>query len=98
MVSSSLSSGPCAYSSMLEVSTTGILRMRADFASINALRLSSSKGMDLAHPIVPIWWSMSSIAEFSAVNRSKGMVKLLYGKVAVDYSGRPANSMTLALP
>ncbi|MNV79556.1 hypothetical protein D3C71_1731150 [compost metagenome] len=51
--SNSLNSGPCAYSSMLEVSTTGILRIFAVLASISALRFSSSYGIDLAQPMVP---------------------------------------------
>src|SRR2546426_3079497 len=76
MASSSLNSGPCAYSSMLDVSTTGNFRMRAVCASISALRFISSNGMDFIQLIVPTWWSISSMAALSALNFSYVIIVL----------------------
>ena len=55
IVASSASSGPCTNSSMLEVSTIGIRSILADFASMIVFCFMTSKGMDRAQPIVPVW-------------------------------------------
>ena len=48
----------------------GIFRILAALASISALRFNSSKGKDLAQPMVPTWWSIRSMAALSALSFS----------------------------
>ena len=66
--------GPCAFSSWLDVITTGRFRILAIFAKAMDCLAAMSLSMFLISFMVPTWWSMSSKAEFSAVKRSTFMV------------------------
>src|SRR6185503_14909886 len=62
--SSSGSSRPCARSSWLDVSTTGIPVAAAARASVMAWRFMVSKETERTQPIVPTWWSISRSVAF----------------------------------
>src|SRR5689334_8727504 len=72
---------------MEEVSTSGMSRALAAWARARALALRLSNEMEPTHPMVPTWWSISSIAVFSVVkDNSDMMISLLLGRVLVKTS------------